>query len=95
MWVGQQYDDCWSFARAYYAQQGIDLPATALLTQSFHLVEVPRTGDLVIIDGGAHCGVYVDGCVLNHIDKFGVVSNRANQFFQPRHYRYCDRRINS
>ena len=87
--VGQHHDSCWEFVRAYYATIDIDIPAEALSTQGFVEVEHPRNGDLVIIDLGVHCGLYHNQHVAHHVDNFGVVINRADQFYKTSYYRYC------
>ena len=88
-YVGRHFESCWEFVRTYYEDNGVELPQGAFFTEGFYEVEHPRPGDIVIIDTGAHCGVVVsDLRVAHHVDNFGVVINRGDQFYQTRYYRH-------
>ena len=80
-YIGRQYPSCWEFVRDYYRDTiGVEVPEHAYLATMFSPVTEPETGDLALIAGAAHCGIYADGNILHHTQQLGVISDRADTF---------------
>ena len=88
-YIGKQYLSCWEFIREYYAGGGVEVPEHAYLATMFSAAPEPETGDLVLIDGAAHCGIYADGHILHHTNALGVIRDRADTFTAATYYRPC------
>lgn len=92
-WVGERFQSCWHFAKAYYADRGLDIELAALSNQALFLpVEEPQNGDLVLIETlgmTAHCGIYHYGAVLHDAGNMGVIRERLGDIRSPcRFYRH-------
>ena len=87
-YLGGRHANCWEFVRFYYAGHGIELPEMAYLASKlFEDVATPQDGDLVLIDGGVHCGIYHAKTILHHENPLGVRRDAASTFNSVTYHR--------
>lgn len=72
-YIGKRYPSCWSFVRAWYANElGITLPATVLRCD-MQQVDEPMDHDLVMVRNFSHCGVWYRKGILHQSATQGVI----------------------
>ena len=86
-YIGQQHNSCWEFIRKYYADHGAEIPEYAYLATMFVPVKNPENGDLALIYGAAHCGIFHAGKIYHHIKSMGVICDKRTDFESAVYYR--------